>query len=336
MTRIDLKPLDQQVVVVIGATSGIGRATVNRLADRRARMVLSARSEADLLAASSEALGRGAPDVRTVAGDVASFDVMEQVAQVAMDAFGRIDTWAHIAGVDLWGRFLETSPEEFRRVIDVNLIGVANGLRSALPRIRGGGGGAAIVVSSVEAEVPLPDQSAYAASKHGVNGLVRSIRMELQHDDVPIALTQILPASIGTPLFDVARTTFGRDARPVPPVYDPEVPAGLICHAAEHASRELYAGGFGWLMGMTTKLLPRVAEAVVGRVATPIQRSGPPSGPDKDDNLVAPAVGVGSVRGSVTGRRASVASIAQTTPVAVRAALVALVGILVAARVRRS
>jgi len=334
MTSIPLKPLDQQIVVVVGATSGIGREAARRFAQRGAGLVIAARAEDDLEAVKTELLAIGAPVVTTEAVDVADASAVEALAARAVEAHGRIDTWAHIAGVDEWASFLDTTPDEFRRVIDVNLIGVANGLRAALPRLREAGGGAAIVVSSVEAEVPLPDQAAYSASKHGVDALVRTVRMELETDGWPVALTQVLPASIDTPLFGRARTRLGTEPRPVPPVYDPSVPAELIVHAAEHPSRELYAGGGGWLMARSWSLFPRLTEIVVSRIARPIQRSGPAKPSSAPNNLVEPRHGT-EIRGGLGGRSVSVASAIQTTPVAVRFGAVALAATALALRIRR-
>jgi NAD(P)-dependent dehydrogenase (short-subunit alcohol dehydrogenase family) len=334
MTAIRLKPIEDQAVVIVGATSGIGRAAAERFAARGARLLVVARSQDDLEIVAEVLRARGAADVRTVAADAADDAAMQGVAATAVEAFGRIDTWAHVAGIDEWSSFLDTTPAEFRRIVEVNLLGAANGLRAALPRLRAAGGGAAIVVSSVEAEVPLPDQAAYAASKHGVDALVRAVRMELESEGWAVAVTQVLPASIDTPLFAKARTRLGTEPRPIPPVYDPSVPADLIVHAAEHPSRELYAGGAGWLMAWMRNVLPRPTERLLSRAGRPIQRSGPPKAAVASDNLVSP-VRETAIRGGLGGRSASLTSTVQRWPVPVRLGLVALAAAALATRLRR-
>lgn len=333
MPPIELRPLDQQVVVLVGATSGIGRETARRLAARHATLVVSARDADDLVALDRELRILGATDVATVVADVAEAAAMRRLAEDAVARFHRIDTWIHVAGVDLFAPFERTTPDEFRRVVEVNLLGVAYGLMAAVPAIRANGGGAIIVVSSVEASVPIPDQTAYAASKHGVDGLVRSLRMELEVDRVPIALTQVQPASIDTPLFSVARSHLGAEPRPVGPAYDPGVVADMIVHATEHPSRELFAGGAGWAMDLAQRLAPRLTEFVNARAGRWMVRSDRPE-EVRPDNLTEPVRGTAEVRGGYGGRRTSLLGPLQTLPVGIRLALVAVIGGLVVAASR--
>ena len=240
---IELRPIEDQVVVIIGATSGIGRETALRFAERRARLIITARDAAALADLAAEVRTRGAMDVEVVPGDIADPAHAEEVASRAIDRFGRLDTWAHIAGVEIFATFEEARPEEFRRLIEVNLLGAAYAGMAAIPRLRAAGGGAFIVVSSVEADVPMPYQTAYAASKHGLSAMVRSLRIELENDGAPIAVTQVQPYGIDTPLFRVALNRMDSPPRPASPPYAPSVVAELIVVAAEHPSRELFAGG---------------------------------------------------------------------------------------------
>ncbi len=336
MTRIQLQPLERQVVVLVGATSGIGRETARRLAARGATLAISARDATDVATIERELMEAGAADVLSTATDVADPAAVARLADETVTRFGRIDSWVHVAGVDLFAPFEETRPDEFRRVIEINLLGVAYGLMAAVPAIRATGAGAVIVVSSLEASVPSPDQTAYAASKHGVDGLLRSLRMELESEGVPIAVTQVQPASIDTPLFRVARTRLGVEPRPLGPVYDPVVVADLIVHATEHPSRELFAGGAGWAMDMAQRLTPRLNEAVMSRMNRWMLRSDEPKSAAAANNLDSPVDGVTAIRGGYGGRRFSVLNPLQTLPTAARLGIVvALGGLMLAARRRR-
>jgi NAD(P)-dependent dehydrogenase (short-subunit alcohol dehydrogenase family) len=255
-----------------------------------------------------------------------------------MRSIGRIDTWAHIAGVEIFATLEETRPAEFRRLIEVNLLGVAYAGMAVLPVLRQGPGGAFIAVSSVEADVPIPAQAAYAASKHGVDALLRSLRMELENDGAPVAVTQVQPYGIDTPLFRVALSRLDGDPKPAQPAYAPSVVAELIVHAAEHPSRELFAGGLGWLSAMSQRYAPRLSEAVLARLGERMTSDG---GSDLTSapgtgNLFEPVPGTTSIRGGYGGRSFSIGNRLQMTPVALRAAgLAAVVGLGVLA-VRRT
>ncbi len=334
MSSITLKPINEQVVVVAGASSGIGHQTALRFAERGARLVLSGRDGDALQRVEAECRQAGAADVAVITGDVSSPEEMDALASGARDRFGRIDTWAHIAGVDLWATFEETTPDEFRRVIEINLLGPAFGAMAALPVLRAGGGGALIVVSSVEAEVPLPWQSAYAASKHGVDAFLRTLRMELAAEDAPIAVTQIQPSGIDTPLFHWARTRIGVEPRPTAPVYDPDVVAQLIVHAAEHPSRELVAGGGGWFMRLAHRLAPDMTDRGLALFGFSGQRTKTPKGDDAPSSLEGPPP-TSAIRGGFGGRRFSVVNQVQMLPGAVRVAAIAGLAALVGLTLRR-
>src|SRR4051794_37006940 len=324
--RYPLRPIEDQVVAIVGASSGIGRQTARRFAERGATLILAARDDDALEEVRQETSAAGARGVIVVAGDVVDPAAMQAVARPAADQLGRLHTWVHVAGVELWSRFEDMTPDEFRRVVEVNLLGPVHGAMAALPGLRAAGGGALIVVSSVEAELPLPYQSAYAASKHGVNGWLRSLRMELERESVPVAVTQIQPAVIDTPIFRVARTRIGVEPRAVPPVYDPDIVATLIVHAAEHPSRDLMAGGAGWLLATAHRFAPRPTEAFLVRTAAGAQRSDRPKGLAAPDNLHQPYHAGRGVRGGFGGRRFSLLDRLETAPVALRAAIVAVVG----------
>jgi len=332
-----LKPIDQQVVVLVGCSSGIGRQTARRFAERGARLVLSGRDEAALAEVLDDVRSLGAHDAIAVPSDVVDPASMQEVARRAREAFGRIDTWVQTAAVSVYATAEETTPEEFRRVIEVNLLGQVHGALAALPALRAAGGGALIEISSVEAEVALPYQSAYSASKHGMSGFLRSLRMELKAEGAPIAVTQIMPAGIDTPLFMNARSKLGVLPKPTAPVYDPDVVADQVLWAAQHPSGDLFAGGAGWAFALFRRLAPGPFESLMARVGKRAQRSNVPEGPEAVDNLDAPTPLTDTVRGGFGGRSFSISNVIQRIPGIVRlGALAAAAGGLALLRRRTS
>lgn len=335
MSSIELKPIDQQVVVIVGCSSGIGRQTARRFAERRARLVLAGREESALWEVLEDVRSLGAEDALAVPCDVTRPERLEEVVRRAEEAFGRIDTWVQAAAVSVYATAEQTTPDEFRRVIEVNLLGQIHGALAALPALRRAGGGALIEISSAEAEIALPYQSAYAASKHGMSGFLRSLRMELRAEGAPISVTQVMPAGIDTPLFMNARSKLGVLPKPTAPVYDPDVVADQVLWAAEHPAGDLFAGGAGWAFAWFRRMAPGPYEALMARVGMPAQRSGIPEGPAAADNLESATPLTDTVRGGFGGRRFSVSNLVQRVPGIVRlGALAAVVGTLLLVRRR--
>jgi NAD(P)-dependent dehydrogenase (short-subunit alcohol dehydrogenase family) len=337
MASIQLRPIERQVVAIVGCSSGIGRQAARRFAERHARLVLVARSDESLDDALDDVRARGASDAIGLHGDVTVHGDMQAVARAACEAFGRLDTWVHVAAVSVYGTAESTRMDEYRRVVEVNLLGPIEGARAALPALRESGGGALIVITSVEAEVPLPYQAAYSAAKHGAAAFLRTLRMELRAEGAPIAVTNLMPASIDTPLFRNARSRIGVMPRPVAPVYDPDVVADQILWAAEHPSGDLFAGGAGWAFALAWRLAPGLTERILSRLAMPAQRTNEPEAPSGDDNLDAPLPRTDRVRGGFGGRSFSLGNRLQRVPAAVRvgAVLVGAVAVLAAASSRR-
>jgi NADP-dependent 3-hydroxy acid dehydrogenase YdfG len=176
--RIKLKKLEDQVIVITGASSGIGLATAEMAAERGARVVLNSRNEADLAAAVERIRGRGGRATYVV-GDVADDGAMATLAERAVDEFGALDTWVNNAGIGLYGRLEEVDTADKRRLFDVNFWGVVNGCKAAVRAMRQRGGGAIINIGSVESDRALPLHGIYAASKHAVKAYSDTLRMEL-------------------------------------------------------------------------------------------------------------------------------------------------------------
>jgi NAD(P)-dependent dehydrogenase (short-subunit alcohol dehydrogenase family) len=279
-----LKPIEEQVVVLVGASSGIGRAAALKFARRGARVVVAARGAEGLQSLVEEIRAAGGEAVSFTC-DVLHYGAIKALAESAADVYGRVDTWVHLAAVSLYATFEQTEPEEFKQIIDTNLTGQAYGAMAALPQLRRAGGGALIHVSSVEARRALPLQSAYAASKHGMKGFIEALRVELLHEGAPISVTEIMPASINTPFFDKARTKMGVKPQGIPPIYQPDTVADAILYAAENPVPEIIVGGAGKAFIVGEKFAPRLIDSVLARVGFEGQRTDEPRGQDAPDNL---------------------------------------------------
>ncbi len=280
---MQLKSIDQQVVVVMGASSGIGRETALRFAERGARVVVSARSEPGLRSLVEE-IRRAGGEATAIAADVAEFAQVEAVAARAVERYGRLDTWVHLAAVGLYATVEQTTPEEFQRVIEVNLLGQIHGAKAALPHLKREGRGALIHVSSIEARRAMPLHSAYAAAKHGIDGFLEAFRVELRHEGVPVNVAQILPASINTPFFNKARNKMDVKPMGAPPIYQPGIVADAILYAAEHPVRDLIVGGAGKQILQTQRLSPRLLDALLARFGFRLQQTDDPE-PGDPNNL---------------------------------------------------
>nr|WP_290226016.1 SDR family oxidoreductase [Trichocoleus desertorum] len=296
---MQLKPIDQQVVVVVGASSGIGRETALKFAKRGAKLIIAARSEEGLGTLIQEIAYLGGT-ASHVTADVTVFEQVQAIADKAIQLYGRLDTWVHVAAVNLYATFEQTTPEEFKRVVDVNLMGQVYGAMVALPHLRREGRGALIHVSSVEAKRAFPYHSAYAAGKHGIDGFLEAMRVELMHEKVPISVTNIMPASINTPLFNKARTKIGVKPQGLPPFYEPEIAADAILYAAEHPTRDLVVGGAGRAMLFLQSLSPGLMDALVSQVGFQLQQTKEPKSEDAPDNLFEPISGYDKVKGDFT------------------------------------
>ena len=283
-----LKPIENQVVVVMGASSGIGRETALRLAKRGAKVVVAARSEAGLRSLEDEIRGLGG-EARAVVAEVCEFEQVEAVAQSAVEEYGRLDTWVHLAAAGLFAPFDQTEPDEFRRVVDVDLMGQVYGAMAALPRIKREGSGALVHISSVVGKRSAPLQSAYSASKHGIDGFLESLRVELlQEGWNSIGVTNVMPAAINTPFFAKARTKLGVKPKGFPPIYQPGVVADAILYSAEKAPREIVAGGAGKGMLLTQRVSPRLMDAIMVRGGFGSQMTDEPKLAADPDGLFTP------------------------------------------------
>ena len=297
---VKLKPVGEQVVVVFGASSGIGRDASLRFARKGAQVVVSSNDVEGVRSVVQEIRQAGGKAVGITA-DASDFAQVKAVADAAMQRFGRLDTWAHVAAVSIYATFEQTTPDEFARVIAVNLMGQAHGAKAALPYLKQGGG-ALIMVTSVESMMALPYNSAYAASKHGVHGMIQALRLELRHEKAPVSVTEIMPATIDTPLFGKAGTKLGVEPMAMPPIYPPEMVSKAIVYAALHPAREIVVGGAGKLLLLTQRMSPPMLDAFLLATAFKGQKSARPKSADAPNNLYVPLPGKDRVEGEESAK----------------------------------
>jgi NAD(P)-dependent dehydrogenase (short-subunit alcohol dehydrogenase family) len=322
---VRLKPVSQQVVVLMGASSGIGRDTAIRFAKKGARLVLSSRSADELEELAGELRGLGAEAI-AVPADTTDFEQVKAVAARAVEAFGGFDTWVQVAGVGLWALFEQTTPDEWRQIIDVNLNGQALGAMAALPHLKERGG-ALIFVSSVEARLAAPYQAAYAASKHGVHALAKVVRLEMMHEKAPVSVTEIMPASTNTPLFDQARSKLGAAPQPPPPIYEVGVVGEAIVYAAEHPLREMVLGGVTRVGMIAQSILPAAMDAYFLALGFRLQKRDKPAGPNQGEgNLFQAGDRDGATQGTLPARSFSTGAWLERHPVTKGLLATALVG----------
>jgi NAD(P)-dependent dehydrogenase (short-subunit alcohol dehydrogenase family) len=332
---VKFKPLGEQVVVLMGASSGIGRETALRFARKGARVVVSARGEEGLDSLVKEIRSEGGEAI-AVPADTSEFDQVKAVADRAVQEYGRLDSWVHLAAVGLFATFEDTTPEEFERVIDVNLMGQVYGAMAALPHIKREGRGALIHISSVEAKRSFPLHSAYGASKHGIDGFVEALRVELRHEGWPISVTQVMPGTINTPFFDKGRSKVGVKAVGIPPIYEPGTVADIILYAAENPARDLVCGGAAQALILNQRLSPRILDAILTtRAGFAPQKTEEPRSEDDPDNLYAPIRGHDTAKNGFRALSRSLYNWLQMHPVVRRGAAAGMaLGLLAALRVR--
>jgi short-subunit dehydrogenase len=329
--KLQLKPLKDQVIVITGASSGIGLATARMAAKKGARLVLAARSEHDLQRLVEEIRRRGGQAVHVVA-DVGSEQDVRRIAEEAVRAFGGFDTWVNNAGVSIYGRAMDVALEDMRRLFDTNVWGVIVGSRVAIAHLRQRGG-ALINVGSEVSDKAVPLQGIYSASKHAVKGWTDAIRMELEHEGVPISVTLIKPGPIDTPYTEHARNYLEDEPTHAPPVYTPDSVAEAILHAAVTPVRDLFVGGGAKLVSTMNKLAPRLTDRLVEKAIIPGTHGGPPR--MSGDALYEPGGGLRE-RGDYEGMaRRSIYTRASMHPV-ISTALAVGAGLLVSAMWRSS
>ena len=286
-----------QVVVVTGASAGVGRATVREFAKRCARVALLARGQ--------EALDAAARDVELAGGkalaisvDMADAQAVERAADQVENTLGPIDIWVNNAMVTIFSPFKEIAPDEFRRVTEVTYLGYVHGTMAALKRMLSRDQGCIVQVSSALAYRSIPLQSAYCGAKHAITGFTDSLRSELQHDGSKVRVTAVQLPAMNTPQFGWARNRLPNRPQPVPPIFEPEVAARAIVWATEHDRRQIAVGFPTVLAEVAQKLVPGLADWYLSKTGyTSQQIKEEPDPGNRPDNLFEPLAGDAGAHG---------------------------------------
>jgi short-subunit dehydrogenase len=279
MASVNLKPLDQQVIVITGASSGIGLCTAESAAKQGAVIVLAARSGDTLDAVVDRISGAGGRCV-SVTCDVANRADVRKVADAAVAHFGRIDTWVNNAGLAIYGRLDEVSEEDSRRLFDVNFWGVVHGSLVALPHLKKQGG-ALINVGSEVSEAAVPILGMYTASKHAVKGFTDALRIEVERiDEAPVSVTLIQPTAVDTPFDEHARNYMDKAADLPTPQLDPQDVADAILKAAVKPTRDLRVGAMSKVNTFVAKNIPAIGDRMAAKQVENLRRDEPPRDPE--------------------------------------------------------
>ena len=326
-----------EVVVVTGATSGVGRAVAERFARDGARIALLARGREGLDAAAAEVerLGGRALPLPT---DVADADAVEAAAAAAEEAFGEIDIWINNAMTTVFAWFEEVEPDEFRRATEVTYFGAVWGTRSALKRMLPRDRGTIVQVGSALAYRGIPLQSAYCGSKHAMKGFFESIRTELIHKGSNVHVTMVQLPAVNTPQFDHCRSKMPRHPMPVPPIFQPEVAADAVHWAAHHRRRQVYVGGPTVKTIVGNAVAPWLGDRYLAHTGVDAQQTDESLDGTREGNLFAPAGGDAGAHGRFDeqARPRSMQLALTKRRAALAAALAALVaGAAAAGRARR-
>jgi NAD(P)-dependent dehydrogenase (short-subunit alcohol dehydrogenase family) len=276
-----------QVVVITGASAGVGRATVREFARRGARIGLIARGRAGLEAARREVEAAGGRAL-VLPLDVADAEAVEAAAERVERELGPIDVWVNDAMLSVFAPVVETTPAEFKRVTEVTYLGYVYGTLAALKQMRRRDRGVIVQVGSALAYRGIPLQAAYCAAKHAIQGFMDSLRCELLHDGSAVRVVMVQMPALNTPQFGWVRSRLPRKAQPVPPIYQPEVAARAIVWAADHGDREMYVGASTVEAIVGNKLMPRFADAYLARRGVESQQTDGAPDPRRRDNLDAP------------------------------------------------
>ena len=290
-----------EVVVVTGASAGVGRATARKFAKSGARLALLARGRDGLEGARKDVETAGGQAL-IVPTDVADADAVEAAAERVENELGPIDVWVNNAMTGVFSPVKEMKPEEYRRVTEVNYFGYVYGTLAALKRMLPRDRGKVVQVGSALAYRGIPLQSAYCASKHAIQGFTESLRSELLHDGSDVQLTMVQMPALNTPQFGWVRSRLPRKAQPVPPIFQPEVAAEAIYWAAHHGRDELWVGFSAVKAIVGNRIIPRALDRYLARTGCDAQQMNELADPDREDNLYQPVPVDAGAHGEFDGR----------------------------------
>ena len=281
---------DSQVVVVTGASAGVGRATVRAFARRGARVGLLARGKERLEATAREVEELGG-EALVLPTDVADAERVEHAATSVEQRFGPIDIWINNAMVSVFSPIHAMEPGDYKRVTEVTYLGYVHGTLAALKRMRPRDRGVIVQVGSALAYRGIPLQSAYCAAKHAMEGFTESLRCELIHEGSQIHVTMVHMPALNTPQFNWSKSRMDRKAQPVPPIYQPEVAADAIVWAVQHRRRQWYVGAPTPIVVWGNKFFPGLGDWYLGRTGYDSQQRDVPEDPQRPHNLHDPVAG---------------------------------------------
>lgn len=293
-----------EVVVITGASAGVGRATVREFAKRRAHIGLIARGRDGLEGARREVEAAGGRAL-VLPTDVANAEAMEAAAATVEEKLGPIDVWVNNATTSVFAPVKETSADEFKRVTEVTYLGCVYGTMAALKRMLPRNRGTIVQVSSALAFRGIPLQAAYCGAKHAIAGFTESLRCELIHDNSNVHVTMVHMPALNTPQFSWNKSRLPRQPQPVPPIFQPEIAAEAIYYAAHHRRRELSVG-FPTVQAIWgEKVAPGLLDYYLGRTGYDAQQTDEPIDPNRPDNLWEPVAGDHGAHGIFDARSSS-------------------------------
>lgn len=289
-------PTSGRVAVITGASAGVGRATTRALARRGWSVGLIARGEEGLKAAVGEAEAEGV-EALALPTDVVDPEAVDRAAAVVEVELGPIDAWVNDAMTAVFGEFTDVPADDFRRVTEVTYLGYVNGTRAALARMLPRNHGVIVQVGSALAYRGIPLQSAYCGAKHAIQGFTDSVRAELHHRQSGVRICEVHLPAVNTPQFRWVRSFLPREARPVPPIYQPEVAADAIAWIIQHPRREMWVGSSTVATIIANALAPGVLDRYLGWIGYRAQVTEEPRDPDRPFNLYEPVPGDHGTRG---------------------------------------
>ncbi len=299
--RKDGRELKNEVVVITGASAGLGRATAREFGRRGAKVALIARGIDGLEAAKREIESAGGSAL-VLPLDVADASAIEKAAASVEQEFGPIDIWINNAMTSVFSPVKEMEPEEYKRVTEVTYLGVVYGTLAALKRMLPRDRGTIVQVGSALVYRSIPLQSAYCAAKHAIAGFTDSLRCELIHDKSGVKVTMVQMPALNTPQFGWVKSRLKHKAQPVPPIFQPEVGARAIYWAAHHSRREVYVGWPTVEAIIGNKVAPGLLDRYLGKTGFASQQTCEPENPNRPDNLWEPLKGDHGAHGAFEQR----------------------------------
>lgn len=279
---------ESQVVVVTGASAGIGRETALQFAKRGAKIGLLARGKSGLDGAKRDVENLGGTAL-TISVDVSDYVQVDEAASIIEKEFGPIDIWVNVAFTSVFASFMDIEAQEYQRVTEVTYLGFVNGTRAALRRMIPRDHGTVVQVGSALGARSIPLQSAYCGAKHAVNGFTSSIRTELMHDKSNVHITVVQMPAVNTPQFSWVLSRLPNHPQPVPPIYQPEVAANAVLYAADHPKRKQYYVGMPTVLSITAnKFFASILDSYLARTGYSSQQTKSKVAPNRPNNLWQP------------------------------------------------